>query len=93
MDELITKKFKYMKELMEKIAISFDECSEIAGMELYPSTTMLTFLAQAETALESVLFSLKREIGGIKEEKEKMGTSETEYAEKMEALGSRAYIR
>ena len=70
MDEMITEKFKHMNNIMEKIGRIFDKCSEIGGKEIYPNINMRNLLSEAQTALEAVFFSLKREYQAMVDEKE-----------------------
>ena len=74
--------------MMKRITIAFDECSEIEGTEMYPNVNMLNLLSEAQTALEAIFFSLKREHLTLESEKEKRAKQETEYNERVETLGN-----
>ena len=71
MDEMITEKFVHMNEIMDKIGPAFDKCSNVEHKEMYPNINMLHLLSEAQTALEAVLFSLKREYLTLIAEKER----------------------
>lgn len=78
--------------LMEKIEISFDECSKLGNAKVYPSASMLDFLALAETSFENIFLSLQQVIDGMSVDKNVKPPEEGEYAQKMEARDT-SYIR
>lgn len=91
MDEIVYKKLNHIKDIMEKIGPAFDECSAIGGKQMYPNINMLNLLSEAQTALEAVFFSLKREYQVMVDEKEKF-PQKASYNENIPSMNS-DYIR